>query len=230
MRKTITIAAAALVTAGAVATAGAAQAATGATAVHFAPGATSAQVSGQLAAGADREYTVDARAGQTATVHFTHSSATERWTLVGPDGTPLHTDHAAQQDDATVRLPSSGTYRLDVATGDAGSYTLDLSIPATIRFAAGGTSGAVSGRLAAGADRPYTFDARAGQTATVRFTHSSPTARWTLVGPDGTPLHTAQTQQQDAVTVRLPSSGTYRVDVQTTAATTYRLALAVPAA
>ena len=239
MRKTITIAAAAaaLVTAGAVATAGAAQASEGGkaqvaasgTAIHFAAGGTSTTVSGQLAAGGDRTYTFDARAGQTASVHFTHSSATERWTLVGPTGTPLHTAQTEQQDDATVQLPSSGTYRLDVATGDAGSYSLGLSIPPTIRFAAGGTSGAVSGRLAAGTDRTYTFDARAGQTATVHFTHSSATARWTLVDAQGTPLHTATTEQQDTVTVKLPTTGTYRVDVQTTDATTYRLALAIPA-
>ena len=108
MRKTMTIAAAALVTAGAVATAGAAQASEGGTAVHFAPGATAAQVSGQLAAGGDRTYTFDARAGQTATVHVTHNSPTERWTLVGPTGTPLHTDHTAQQeaaDDGTQVFP-----------------------------------------------------------------------------------------------------------------------------
>jgi len=228
MRTTILTAATTLLAGGAVLGAGTAHAA-GATEIHVAPGSTSADVSGRLDADGERGYTFDARAGQTAAVHFTHSSPTERWTLVAPDGSPLHTARTEQQDDATVRLPSSGTYRLDIATTDAGSYTLDLVLPVAIRFAAGGTSGAVSGQLAAGGSRPYTFDARAGQTATVRFTHGSPTARWTLVGPDGSPLHTAQTEQQDVVVVRLPSSGTYRVDVQTGAATSYRLALSIPA-
>ena len=229
MRALITTAATTLLTAAAVGGAGAAYAADGATEIHLAPGSTSGEVSGQLSAGADEEYTFDARAGQTAVVHFEHSSPTERWTLVGPQGSPLHTTHTEQQDDATVALPSSGTYRVDVQTTDAGTYTLDLAIPAEIRFAPGSTSGTVSGQVPADGTRDYVFDARAGQTAVVHFGHSSPTARWTLVGPDGTPLHTAQTEQTDDVTVTLPGSGTYQVQVQSTDASSYEFQLSIPA-
>jgi hypothetical protein len=197
--------------------------------IRFAPGATSGTVSGSLPRGGEDDYTFDAAAGQSARVDFSRSSGTERWVLVGPQGSPLHTGMTEQQDQATVTLPGTGTYRLQVQTTDPGTYTLRLTLPVRIRFAAGGTSATVSGSLAPGGARDYTFDARAGQTAEVRFSRSSPTERWVLVSPQGSPLHTGMTTQQGSAAVRLPDSGPYRLDVETTAAGSYVLRLTIPA-
>ncbi|MQA34704.1 hypothetical protein [Modestobacter roseus] len=120
-------------------------AAADATEIQFPAGGTSQSVSGSLAAGGEDSYTLDADAGQTATVHFTRSSDTERWTLVGPDGTPLHTGMTEQQEDVTTKLPATGTYRIDVQTTDAGDYTLALTIDSSSGSSGqAGTGGQVS--------------------------------------------------------------------------------------
>jgi len=99
-----------------------------ATAIEFSAGGTSQTVSGSLPAGGEDSYTFDADAGQAATVDFTRTSMTERWTLVAPDGTPLHSGMTEQQGNFSASLPATGTYRIDVQTTDAGDYTLALSI------------------------------------------------------------------------------------------------------
>jgi hypothetical protein len=231
MRTVLTTAATLAVTAGGVvagiAGAAAAQAAPAATAVHMAPGSTSATVSGRLTAGGEREYTFGARAEQVATVHFTGSNDTERWTLTGPHGDVLHGQGTEQQALVTVPLASSGTYRLDVLATDPGSYSLRLDVPAAIRFTAGATSRTVSGSLPADGRRDWSFAARAGQTASVHLTGNA-TTRFTLTGPDGEVLHGQTTEQQRDVSVRLPDSGTYRLSVLTTDAGRYTLRLAIP--
>lgn len=111
-----------------------------ATPIHFPAGGTSTTVSGHLSGGGERNYTFDARAGQTATVHFSATSSTEHWDLVDPKGNPLHNGMTEQQGDVSTRLPNSGTYRLDVQAGSAGDYTLELTIAKD-----SGSSGASSG-------------------------------------------------------------------------------------
>lgn len=111
--------------------------AAGSTEIRFPAGGTSTTVSGSLPQGGEKTYTFDARAGQTATVHVTRSSGTERWTLVSPGGSPLHTGMTEQQSDVTAQLPSTGTYTIDVQTTDAGDYSLELAIT-------GGSGGQVS--------------------------------------------------------------------------------------
>ncbi|TXR57149.1 hypothetical protein [Quadrisphaera setariae] len=203
------------------------------TPVRFAPGATAAAVRGHLAAGSSRTYALDLRAEQVLEVSFQRGSTTQAFTLVAPDGTPLHTDHGQDQSGGTFVVPVTGTYLLAVRSGagaGAGAaYALHLTVPQQLRFAPGATSTSVRGQLPAGDDHPYSFAARAGQRATVSSRASRPDAVWFLVGPDGSPLHTDHTSaQQGSTTVQLPVSGTYRLDVRSGAATSYELALSVP--
>lgn len=85
-------------------------------------------MTGQVAAGGEDAHVFGARAGQAAVVHF-EGPADSYWTLVGPDGSPLHTGATEQQEDATVALPRTGDYVLDVHSATAGSLELDLTIP-----------------------------------------------------------------------------------------------------
>ncbi|MBC3763027.1 hypothetical protein ACUN7V_00350 [Quadrisphaera oryzae] len=222
------VAAPAPVVAGATTSATSATSAT-ATAVRFAPGATGAAVQGRLAAGGARTYALDLRAEQLLEVSLQRGSTTQTFTLVAPDGTPLHTDHGQDQGGGAFVARTSGTYLLTVRSGAAAGYGLHLTVPQQLRFAPGGTSTSVRGQLPADDDHPYSFAARAGQRATVAFSASEADAVWFLVGPDGSPLHTDHTSaQQGRTTVQLPASGTYRLDVRSGAATSYELALTVP--
>ncbi|MCI2238036.1 hypothetical protein MO973_38265 [Paenibacillus sp. TRM 82003] len=199
-------------------------------AIRFAPGATSAGVSGHLAAGGRESYVFRARAGQSALVRLTGSDPSTRFTLVAPDGSPLHTQATEAQDRVVVPLPADGTYVLDVLTTSATDYTLDLALPVPIRFAPGTTSATVRADLAAGAHRQHAFEARAGQSAQVVFDHGAAGSRWTLVAPDGSPLHTQATEVQDRAEVPLPADGTYLLTVLTDQPDRVSLRLTIPAA
>ncbi|WP_337062856.1 hypothetical protein [Kineococcus sp. G2] len=197
--------------------------------LRFTPGATSGSVSGHLTEGGRESWTFRARAGQTAVVDLTSGDPSTRWTLTAPDGTPLRTQ-MGQAQDGSLTLPATGAYTLDVLTTGAADYTLDLALPVPVRFAPGATSATVHADLPAGATRELAFGARAGQSAQVALRHAEPGTRWTLVGPDGTPLHTAMTEVQDRVDVPLPADGTYLLTVLTGTADDVDLRLSIPVA
>ncbi|GAA0311519.1 peptidase [Kineococcus aurantiacus] len=259
MRGKITAAAAAIVAVAGITGAGAASASTStsapavptATTIHFARGATSAHVAGRVVAGGDRRYTFAARAGQTATFHLARSTSAMTWTLVGPTGPSVHDAHSPRQSDFTYRLPTTGTYYVDIVSTRAASYDLSVSIPATtgaptgtttiqqtgdatstagqeIRFAPGSTAVRVAGGVGTTETAHFRFDAVAGQRATVGLEDITPEGTWTLVAPDGSPLHTAMTEQQGRATVTLPQTGTYRLDVHSPSGSTFTLSLSIP--
>jgi hypothetical protein len=260
MRGKITVAAAALVAAAGIAGAGAASAASPAapviptaTPIHFAPGATSTSVSGHVAANGDRRYTFQARAGQTARFHLARSTSAMTWTLVGPTGPSVHNAHSPRQSDFTYRIPTTGTYYVDIVSSRPASYDLSLAIPAAgggtgstaggtvastpaaqsaagekIRFAPGATSITIASGVGTTGANHFHFDAVAGQRATIGLQDISPDGTWTLVAPNGTPLHTAMTEQQRQATVTLPQTGTYVLDVHSPSGSTFDLSLSLP--
>jgi hypothetical protein len=211
--------------------------------IHFAQGATSATVKGHVDAGEDDRYVFDARAGQTATFHLTRANSGQTWTLVGPSGPSVHDEHSPRQSDFTYRLPETGRYYVDVTTTRPGNYRLSVSIPAgtttkpapakpapakpaggnagkpvvaeatKIDFAPGRTSATVTAHVGPTERSAFTFSAVRGQRARIQLT-GSPTAAFALIAPDGTPLHTTASRNQGDVTVELPTSGLYRIDVQ----------------
>lgn len=260
MRTKITVAAAALVAAAGIAGAGAASASSTpavptATPIHFAHGATSAHVSGHVAANGDRRYTFQARAGQTATFHLSRSTSAMTWTLVGPTGPSVHNAHSPRQSDFTYRLPESGTYYVDIVSTRSASYDLSVAIPAAtsggatsggaasgtaatsatqtaagekIRFAPGSTSTTITGGVGTTGAAHFHFDATAGQRAVVTFQDISGKGTWSLVAPDGSPLHTSMSEEQGHATITLPTTGSYRLDLQIPSGATYTLSLSIP--
>ncbi|MBB2903222.1 hypothetical protein FHR75_004064 [Kineococcus radiotolerans] len=226
--------------------------------IHFAKGATSATVKGHVDAGEDDRYVFDAKAGQSATFHLTRANSGQTWTLVGPTGPAVHDEHSSRQSDFTYRLPETGRYYMDVTTTRPGNYRMSVSIPASTRgtsgtsggshstgagtgsgkpvvaeatkinFARGATTATVSAQVGPQQRAAYTFAATAGQRARIQLS-GSPTAAFTLIAPDGTPLHTTKTQNQTDVSVQLPASGLYRIDLQdSTTTATDQLTLSLP--
>nr|WP_218886057.1 peptidase [Kineococcus aurantiacus] len=214
-----------------------------ATTIHFAHGATSASVSGTVGPGQDDRYVFDARAGQTAHLHLARSTSAQTWTLVGPTGPAVHDAHSPRQSDVTYRLPETGRYYVDIVSTRPSSYRLDLTIPTTtkpdtggavvteatkITFAPGRTRATVTATVGPQDRAAYTFAATTGQQARIQI-QGSPTGTFTLTAPDGSPLHTGHSQNQSDVTLTLPMSGSYRIDLADDVRTgTQQLTLSIP--
>jgi putative hemolysin len=199
--------------------------------IQFAPGATSAQVQGSLAAGGGDRYVLTAMAGQVMTVNLSVATAEVSAILIiwGADGTVLISDHA----DATTWkgvLPSTQDYYINVRSVAQApvDYTLEVIIPPVasptepeprrIQFAPGTTSAQVQGSLAVGGGDRYVLTAMAGQEMTVNL--FVPTAEVSAIliiwGADGTVLIS---DHADATTWvgQLPSTQDYYINVRSVA-------------
>ena len=81
-----------------------------------------------------------------------------------------------------------------------------------VHFSPGRSSVTVTAQVGPAQRAAYTSSAKAGQRARVQLSGSA-TGAFALVAPDGTPLHTTRSRNQSDVTVALPTTGLYRVDV-----------------
>ena len=161
-----------------------------ATRVQFAPGATSATVQGQLAAGAIAEYVLRASANQWMMVSV-YSPKDDVWLEISgvQDGQPLLRAALGQTTWSGV-LPGTQDYLIKaVSMGGATSFTLSVIIPQRIQFAAGATSATLTGQLAAHETDEYVLRAMAGQTMTVAITAPNNDVLVEIYGiEDGQPL------------------------------------------
>jgi hypothetical protein len=94
--------------------------------VHFAPGASSAHLTGSVALGWDDAYTFAASKGQRLVIGGVRPAGKTTLTLYGPGNVPPVTLHA----DVPVVLPETGTYSLHVegTSEDDVHYALSLAI------------------------------------------------------------------------------------------------------
>lgn len=106
------------------------QAATRGTRIEFAPGATSATVTGQLGSGGSEQYVVQGSAGQTMSVDLTFTQGNAILVVWGADGNVLLTDHAEVSHFQGI-LPSTQDYFITVKgqPGGATTYSLTVTIP-----------------------------------------------------------------------------------------------------
>jgi hypothetical protein len=196
------------------------------TRIQFQPGATSAQVSGQIAGGVGAGYVLGAAAGQTMSL----SSNAGSLTVVSPSGTPLVRGDitASPVQTFTQVLPESGDYLVYVTVpGGVGTtnFNLTVSIVGTpdrtdaaerIRFQPGGTGAQVSGTLTGSQVHNYLLNAAASQTMNLSVSAGT----LTVVSPSGIPLvrgTVVSTPVQNFSQV-LPESGDYRISVNVPAA------------
>lgn len=155
--------------------------------IQFDPGATSAEVTGELGPMETAVYLLNAQAGQRMTVDL---FADDEWARVEVrdaqgellSGTITPTAWQAE-------LPTHGDVIIRVLADEAaGAYTLRVTIPARIQFDVGATSAAVTGELAAHETADYVLSAAAGQTMDVTIASPGENVLLTVVGADGIPL------------------------------------------
>jgi hypothetical protein len=211
------------------------------TRIRFQTGATSASLTGTLAAGGKHSYVLGAMAGQTMTVKLTYPSG-EAWLVIwGADGEVLISDHAGAKQ-WSGPLPKTQDYYIDVrAAADSSTvnYTLQVIIPPSgsggepqatrIKFPSGGTSATVQGSVPPGGVKRYVLGAMAGQTMTVRLTPDNAQAYVVIWGADGTVLLSGAGEGKKW-SGPLPRTQDYYIDVKSSGSATvsYSLSVGIP--
>ena len=158
--------------------------------ISFPSGGTSANVDGQLRKGEGIDYVLRAGAGQVmlATIYSPNNNV--YLGVVGlSDGVPLLRT-AADSTQFSGVLPLDQDYRLIVFSPDQKSnYTLQVIIPARIKFARGAYSASVDGRVQGNSVNYYLLRASAGQTMSVAILSPHNDIFLTIYGmQDGSPL------------------------------------------
>ncbi|MCL7454049.1 MAG: hypothetical protein M8467_13480 [Anaerolineae bacterium] len=179
--------------------------------ISFAAGATSAVITGQLAAAQTQHYVLNIEEGQLLEVGVSPQESV-RLVIYGADGTVLKSGMGGG---AFFRgtVPSTQDYIVDVGPGTgAVSFTMDVIIPVRISFAAGATSASVEGHLSAHQTQYYVLGAAGGQTMEV---NASPEGKVRLIiyGVDGTVLMSGMGEGA-SFSGTLPSGQDYIVAVQ----------------
>jgi hypothetical protein len=188
------------------------------TRIRFAPGTTSATVSGYVQRNSAYRYVLRAIGGQMMEVTTASPGSDVNLTILGLDGTLLKS-YSDGRSNWQGELPSTQDYFLEaIAMGDGTTFQLTVSIapqetePVRIQFAPGATSATLSSHVAEGNIDRYVLRALAEQTAEVVITAPGPDVVLDLMGADGTVLqhHTSGIKQWAG---RLPSTQDYFLSV-----------------
>ncbi len=158
--------------------------------ISFAPGGTSANVDGVLKQGHQIDYVVKAGGGQTMLVTVFSPGNNVYLGVVGlTDGIPLLRTVAGQSQ-FTGNLPLTQDYRLTlISPNQKSNYTLQVIIPARIKFAHGSYGTNVNGYVTANTTNFYLLRASAGQTMSVAILSPGSNIKLTIYGmQDGSPL------------------------------------------
>ncbi len=179
--------------------------------IRFAPGATSAVVSGDLGARSSARYVLRALAGQLMEVNLTAPQGAAL-TVTTATGRVLH---PATGGSTAFRgyLPRNEDYYLEIETGrEAGSYSLSVSVPQRISFARGATSAVVEGRLSAHQSHDYILRAGAGQLMDIEVSPAN-SLQLIIYGVDGTVLRSGM-GEGSSFRGELPSTQDYIVSLR----------------
>ncbi|OQA47612.1 MAG: putative cell wall hydrolase LytN precursor [Chloroflexi bacterium ADurb.Bin325] len=206
--------------------------------INFPPGGISATVRGSVTFPNRYCYVLTAQAGQEMTVSVTSPGGAANFLITSlRTGTPLKRLENEDRS-VTVTLPVTGDYLICVATA-AGTVSYDLTVsipplpsaaaPVRIQFTPGSTSATVLGSVASATERQcYILRALARQVMTVVVESAGSTARFSVVGADGSPLKRMEVGGAWAV-INLPLTQDYTICVGvpagTPAAVSYSLAV-----
>jgi hypothetical protein len=202
--------------------------------IQFAPGATSATVTGHVAAYGAQVYVLRALEVQTMTADLLSPATDVLLEIWGKDGTVLKR-HVDGETSWTGTLPRTQDYFIKVVSfGSAVNYTLTVSIPplepepTRIQFAAGATTATVTGHVAGGGSDLYVLRALAGQTMDVAVLSPASDLLLEIWGQDGTPLKHAAVDGLSWAGV-LPATQDYFISVISGgSAADYTLTVTIP--
>jgi hypothetical protein len=204
--------------------------------ITFAPGSTTAAVTGSLPASGSDRYVLRAFAGQTMSVDLSFSKGQAILVVWGADGTVLLTDHAEVSSFQGV-LPTTQDYFIKVEGRPEGSttYSMTVSIPSIstgserIEFASGSISATVTGQLNASEADQYVLRALADQTMSVNLAFTEGRAILEVWGQDGTPWLTDHAEVSSFQGV-LPATQDYYILVRgkPEGSTTYSMTVSLP--
>ena len=160
--------------------------------IQFAPGATSATLTGNLAASESDQYVLRALAGQTMNLNLTFREGRAILVIWGEDGDILLSDHAEVSSLERV-LPATQDYYIQVRGRPDGNtaYNMSVTIPGIpsgverIEFTPGSTSATVTGHLNASGSDQYVLHALAGQSMNINTTFTEGMAILAVWGADG---------------------------------------------
>jgi heat shock protein HslJ len=160
--------------------------------ITFPSGASSATLTGNLAASESDQYVLRALAGQTLSLDLSFTEGEAILVVWGEDGNVLLSDHA-EVSSFERALPTTQDYFIQVKGRPEGntSYAMTVSIPPTdtgitrIEFPAGATSTTVTGQLAAAGSDQYILAASAGQSLSIDLTFTEGEAILVVWGADG---------------------------------------------
>lgn len=158
--------------------------------------------------------TIAASCGQSRTPQADPASSPPTQSAPSPTQSPMPASTPTQPLQAQAPQPTQSP--LSAIPNDRGK----------IEFAAGSSSATIEGDLANKAMAQYTFDAVENQTATITITSPAQSVLLTLVSPSGSPIQRYQSGLS-TWSGTLPESGTYRVSVVATQASSYKLNLAI---
>lgn len=191
--------------------------------LQFAAGATEAMVENAVVRGTEDRYLVFAQAGQTMRVALTSLEDNAVFTLRAPNGTVLvNQTVAARQWEG--RLPQTGDYVIIVApTRGNATYQMVVTIPpqiapapTRINFAAGETTTAIDGELAAGATDWYVLRAVAEQTLSASLASPAEDVVLSVADAQGRLYLSREARQNGWYVAALPATQDYVLGVTAT--------------
>ena len=193
--------------------------------VAFAPGATSATLSGEVSWPEQKEYVLRALAGQTMSVEIVSPDGLANFAIVGEDGMPYK--RLVNEDRSfSFVLPATQDYFITVARPEGSStYTLTITITSPsaeterIVFGPGEISASRSGVLeAAGGRKEFLLNAAAGQIMEVIASGDPVPVDLVITSPSGVRWFGEPFGYEGAMSIKtivLPESGDYLIALST---------------
>ena len=204
--------------------------------IRFAAGATSAVLTGTLAASESDQYVLRALAGQTLSLDLAFTEGQAILVVWGEDGDVLLSDHA-EVSSFKRALPRTQDYFIQVKGRPDGntSYTMTVTIPSIstgverILFPRGSTSATMTGQLNSSGSHQYVLEAQSGQTMNISTTFAEGTAVLVVWGADGNVL-LSDHAESSAFQGILPTTQDYYILVKgrPDGSTSYTMTVTIP--
>jgi hypothetical protein len=208
----------------------------GAQRINFAPGQTSAQVSGTAGSGQSPQYVFSANGGQQVRIVVISPGNVANFGVTGVTDGVIYKSPADPTRDWTFTLPTSQDYQITVSASSTVNFTLQIFLlnpqpPQTerITFAPGQSTQVRSGNLQANVPTYYVVFVSAGQQLRLLLT-SNPagSANFAINGVTDGVVYKQLTDPSREVMITAPTSQDYLITVFSSVNATYQLEVTIP--